>query len=271
VKVVTEVAAGGGVSVAQVSIRAQAPRWSEPEVPPGYRLVFVRRGTFRARVGGHVLLAEPAVAYAGGPGVAQSIAHRVGADDAVTAVTLAPDLVSGLVLPGGPLGTSLPVTGAVAVAHRLLVARARRGADALELAERATGLAGALLAARFPAPAAAGRPATRAARRKLAESARELLTADPGRTGLAVLARHAGCSPHHLSRVFRAETGMTLTRYRNRVRVLQALDALEAGEPDLAALAARLGFADHAHLTRTVRDECGRPPRELRRLLAATN
>jgi AraC-like DNA-binding protein len=64
---------------------------------------------------------------------------------------------------------------------------------------------------------------------------------------------------------------MTLTGYRNRVRVLQALEALEAGEPDLAALAARLGFADHAHLTRTVRAECGRPPRELRRLLAGPN
>ncbi|HMH90485.1 MAG TPA: hypothetical protein VK586_05305, partial [Streptosporangiaceae bacterium] len=87
-KAVTEIAAGGGVSVAQVSIRAETPRWSEPEAPPGYRLVFVRRGTFRARVGGHVLLAEPAVAYAGGPGVEQSIAHRVGAEDACTAVTL---------------------------------------------------------------------------------------------------------------------------------------------------------------------------------------
>ena len=51
---------------------------------------------------------------------------------------------------------------------------------------------------------------------------------------------------------------MTLTRYRNRLRVLQALEAIEAGEPDLAAHAARLGFADHAHLTRTMRQECGR-------------
>ena len=100
-RVVTEIAAGGGVSVAQVSIRAQTPRWSEPEA-----------------VGGHALLAEPAVAYAGGPGVAQSIAHRVGADDAVTAVTLAPELMAGLV---------------------------------------ATGLAAALLAARSPRPRRASR------------------------------------------------------------------------------------------------------------------
>jgi AraC-like DNA-binding protein len=61
---------------------------------------------------------------------------------------------------------------------------------------------------------------------------------------------------------------MTLTRYRHRILVLAALDAIEAGERDLAGLAARLGFADHAHLTRTVRQECGHAPRDLRRLLA---
>ena len=45
---------------------------------------------------------------------------------------------------------------------------------------------------------------------------------------------------------------MTLTAYRNRVRVLRALDAIEDGHRDLAGLAADLGFADHAHLTRAV-------------------
>jgi AraC-like DNA-binding protein len=64
---------------------------------------------------------------------------------------------------------------------------------------------------------------------------------------------------------------MTLTRYRSRLRMLLALDAMEAGEQDLSALAARLGFADHAHLTRTVRSECGLAPRDLRRLLAESN
>ena len=211
---VTEIAAGGGVSVARVSIRAETPRWSEPEVPPGYRLVFVRRGAFRARVGGHVLLAEPAVAYAGGPGVEQSIAHWVGADDACTAVTLSAALMSGLVPSGRPLGTSVAVTGDVAVAHRLLVAPARQGADSLELAERAVGLVSALLAPSASPATTARRPATRAARMKLAESARELLAADTGMSGLADIARRVGCSPHHLSRVFRAETGVTLSRYR---------------------------------------------------------
>ena len=62
---------------------------------------------------------------------------------------------------------------------------------------------------------------------------------------------------------------MSLTRYRNRVRVANALDRLEAGEPSLAALAADLGFADQAHLCRTVHDHLGHTPTTLRKLLKA--
>jgi AraC-like DNA-binding protein len=271
VRVVTQIAAGPGVSVEQVSIRAETPWWSEPESPAGYRLVLVRRGIFRARVGGRELLTDPAIAYAGSPRLEQSIAHRVGVADTYTSVLLSEGLMAGLAPPGRALSTAVPVTGDVAVAHRLLVARARRSADSFEVAERATRLAGLLLAPHAPAGAAARRPATAASRRRLAEAARELLAADPGWSSLAGIASRVGCSPHHLSRVFHRETGMTLTRYRNRLRVLRALDALEAGEKDLSALAATLGFADHAHLTRTVTSECGHPPRDLRRWLAESN
>jgi AraC-like DNA-binding protein len=268
---VTRLGAGGGVSVEQVLIRAQTPRWSEPEAPAGYRLMFVRQGAFRARVGGQVLLADPALAYAGGPGVEQSISHRIGARDVCTSVRLSGELLAGLVPAGRPLAESAPVSGAVAVAERRLAARARQQADGFELAERATRLAAALLTDRSPAPADARRPATVAAQRRLADAAREALAADPARSGLADLARRVGCSPHHLSRVFHRQTGMTLTRYRRRILVLAALDAFEAGERDLTGLATRLGFADHAHLTRTVRQECGRTPRDLRQLLARPN
>jgi Helix-turn-helix domain len=51
--------------------------------------------------------------------------------------------------------------------------------------------------------------------------------------------------------------GVSVTRYRNRVRVARALDRLEHGEDSLAALAADLGFADQAHLCRTVRQHLG--------------
>jgi AraC-like DNA-binding protein len=59
-----------------------------------------------------------------------------------------------------------------------------------------------------------------------------------------------------------------LTRYRNRVRAARALDRIEAGEPSLAVLAADLGFADQAHLCRTVREHLEHTPTALRGLLA---
>ncbi|HZA84807.1 MAG TPA: hypothetical protein VFC13_25580 [Actinomycetes bacterium] len=38
-------------------------------------------------------------------------------------------------------------------------------------------------------------------------------------------------------------------------------------EPNLARLAADLGLSNHAHLTRTVRQQLGQTPAQLRRLL----
>jgi AraC-like DNA-binding protein len=60
---------------------------------------------------------------------------------------------------------------------------------------------------------------------------------------------------------------VSLTRYRNRVRVSRALQRLEDGERNLAALAADLGFADQAHLCRTIRTHLDHTPTALRCLL----
>ena len=61
--------------------------------------------------------------------------------------------------------------------------------------------------------------------------------------------------------------GRALTRYRNRVRVARAMDRLEAGQPHLGQLAADLGFADQAHLTRTVKEHLGHTATVVRELL----
>jgi AraC-like DNA-binding protein len=62
--------------------------------------------------------------------------------------------------------------------------------------------------------------------------------------------------------------GVSLTHFRNRVRVGRALDRIAGGEENLAALAADLGFTDQAHLCRTLRAHVGQPPSAVRRLLA---
>ena len=86
---------------------------------------------------------------------------------------------------------------------------------------------------------------------------------------LTELAQLLSVSPHHLSRVFRAQTGHTIARHRMRLRARAALDRLGDGEPELARLAAELGFADQAHLTRVVRAETGTTPAALRAALSA--
>ena len=263
----TPIAAGDGFSIERVTIRAEAGGWTAPERAPGYRLTLVRDGAFRARVGGQVFLADPATAYVGGPAQEQSIAHRIGAEDVCTAVSLSASFMAELT-GGAPVRPTVPVTGRLAVAHRLLVARARRLTDAFALTEITAELVAGLFESPERPSEPSGRPATVAARRRLAESAREALTLEPGTLCLRETARRVGCSPYHLSRVFHQEVGLTLTAYRNRVRALRALDAIEAGRTDLAGLAAELGFADHAHLTRTVRRECGHTPQALRVLLA---
>ena len=84
-----------------------------------------------------------------------------------------------------------------------------------------------------------------------------MLADDPQAATLVGLACHLGVSPYHLSRVFTAHMGTGLTRYRNRVRVSRALHRLHHGENDLARLAIELGFADQAHLTRTITTHTG--------------
>jgi transcriptional regulator GlxA family with amidase domain len=107
------------------------------------------------------------------------------------------------------------------------------------------------------------------ARRALASDAREALAADVS-LGLVELAREIGASPHHLSRVFRAEVGVPVGMYRRRLRLRAALERLAGGESDLARVAADTGFADHAHLTREARALVGLTPSALRGEVAST-
>ncbi|MGW5611103.1 helix-turn-helix domain-containing protein [Streptomyces sp. NPDC003753] len=115
------------------------------------------------------------------------------------------------------------------------------------------------------APTSSGRD------RPLIAAAREaIIEAHPASDTLFSLAKLLGVSPYSLSRAFPRELGVTVTQYRQRVRIGKALDRLEAGEHSLSTLAADLGYADQAHLTRTMRQHLGHTPTALRRLLSPT-
>ncbi|WP_141577360.1 AraC family transcriptional regulator [Actinomadura sp. WMMA1423] len=223
------------------------PGWSEPEPFHGDQIVLVRAGRFRMRSRQGRAVLDPTTGYTQASGEEGQFAHPAGGD-VCTAIILSPGLWR------RPSGT-VRVSARADVAHRLLL---RSGPDVgYETAERLMGLL-----AHLAVDEQGGR------RRALADEAREAIASGhPQAAGLVPLARLLEVSPSHLSRTFRRETGMSVTRYRNRIRVGRALDRLEQGERDLSGLAADLGFADHAHLTRTIRAETGHPPAVLRGLL----
>ncbi|NIH85301.1 helix-turn-helix domain-containing protein [Amycolatopsis granulosa] len=117
------------------------------------------------------------------------------------------------------------------------------------------------------AAARAHRPAGARDRDLAGEARLAIVAGDPAAGSLLSLAGALEVSPFRLSRAFSREVGVSLTHYRNRVRVSRVLARLEAGAADLADLAAELGFADQAHLTRTVHRYAGHPPAHVRRLL----
>ena len=224
--------------------------WSAPEVRGDYRLVLVRRGRFRRRVAGSVVDLDPTVAYLGVPGEVESFAHPAGGD-VCTSVSMSAALGERLAGRGRPV---VYVDARVDLAHRRMLASA---------ADVDYGVVEALLGV-----LATGSPPSRPADQALVAQAREALATDDATArDLLSLAGALGVSPYRLSRAFTRELGVSVTRYRNRLRVSRALDRLEAGERGLATLAADLGFADQAHLCRTVRAQVGHTPTALRRLL----
>jgi AraC-like DNA-binding protein len=252
-------------------VRCQSHRstWSPPEEGRSFVVVFVRRGCFWRRVAGSESMLDPTVVYFSRPGEEQQIAHPRDGGDACTAISLSDELLAGMWggepgLPDRPAFT----TPSLDLEQRLLVSGSS-GRDDSEVAERVVSLVAGVLERSRPERVAAGRPATAAARHRLIAGAREAFAADPS-IGLVALARHLVVSPHHLSRLFRAYTGETVTRYRNRLRVRLVLERLAEGERSLARVAAELGFADQAHLTRVVRSEVGSPPSHLRVAFRAT-
>ncbi|MVN88247.1 helix-turn-helix domain-containing protein [Deinococcus sp. HMF7620] len=98
--------------------------------------------------------------------------------------------------------------------------------------------------------------------RQALEFIREHLTSD---LSLASIARAAQLSERHLSRLFRAATGLSLHQYVIEQRVNQAQNLLRRTDLTVAQVAVSCGFAHHQHLGRHFKRLTGASPEQYRR------
>jgi AraC family transcriptional regulator len=130
------------------------------------------------------------------------------------------------------------------------------------------GLTSALIA-RVDFDASRAEPAPRQARGDITRAV-ERLRADPcNPPSLALLAAEAGLSTISFARAFRRHFGCGVGAYLRAERVEMAKRALAESTNTVSTIAADLGFADQAHLTRVFRDATGWTPAAFRRAMVA--
>lgn len=95
--------------------------------------------------------------------------------------------------------------------------------------------------------------------------AQDAIAANPSHGwSLATLARIAGASPRHLSRLFNEHAGMSLPDYVNTLRVALAHELLAHTRLDMERVAERSGFASTRQLRRAWRRSHASPPSDAR-------
>jgi AraC-like DNA-binding protein len=88
----------------------------------------------------------------------------------------------------------------------------------------------------------------------------DVLRADPGvATPLRRLAAGTGAGQRTLERLFLAETGMTISHWRQRLRLLRAMELLAGGE-SVTAVATAVGYSTPSAFTAMYRSHLGTTP-----------
>ena len=233
-----------------------------------YEMCLIRHGCFRFRNTHGTVLVDPTTALLGrADDFDYEIEHPLPGGDGDTFVLLDAETVAAVAGGDVDLPAFVHLTPTVELAHRRLIAAHAQSPQGFSEEEFAVDLLAWTLAAANPLRVSAGWSTARRRAQRLVDDARMILVADPDRS-LVDLAAALGCSPHHLSRLFRRHTGLGVAAYRMSLRVQQALDGLVDGAPSLSDLAAASGFFDHAHLTRSIVDRFGVSPTALRSILA---
>ena len=97
------------------------------------------------------------------------------------------------------------------------------------------------------------------------ETVARMLRAHPDAGDLATLARTVHLSSSHLSRIFKEQTGVSITRFRSQQRLQRFLRLYGTGRRTTALAAAlEAGFGSYAQFHRVFREQTGRSPSALR-------
>ena len=79
--------------------------------------------------------------------------------------------------------------------------------------------------------------------------------ADP--PSLEELGRRVGSSPFHLSRIFSAQTGKTITQYLRQLRMERAAELLRTGEHNVTEVALEVGYNSLSHFSTAFHEAFG--------------
>jgi len=139
-------------------------------------------------------------------------------------------------------------------------------ADPLALEESLLEILGDVVSSSCRAGRGVNRESARARRRYVHDAQTLLHERFRQRYRLEDIARELYVSPFHLCRLFKQETGMSIQRYVNRLRLQESLERLTESA-DLTELALSLGFSCQSHFTNAFRKEFGLPPGKARRLV----
>lgn len=82
---------------------------------------------------------------------------------------------------------------------------------------------------------------------------------------LDTLARETAISKHHLCRIFKQSTGMTLAEYSLKARIEKAQKLLSEGSRNITETASECGFQSLSYFTKSFRKETGKAPKAWQR------
>lgn len=259
----TQLWTGAGIRVESRRCDYGTDAWTDRVESVAYAVLLPSAGVYRVRTCGVMQFVERGCGSRRRPGeeVVGSGISRVHAATVLNVDVDHFDVIDGADWPSGELF----VDARLDLLHRRLRRELRAGVDLGAIEMRVVEVLGAAMALDGP-PAQRPRGVT-IRHHQITAEVLEALDQANGSFSLVELSRTVGCSPFHLSRIFRESTGVTLRQYRARARLAAALDLLEQGVCDLSLIAATCGFADHSHLTRTATAQLGASPSRLRELL----